>query len=330
MKIEEKYCISARDDYISNLAFHPDGEILATCGYDEIIRLWDIKTGKKIRAFNRRDYVRDIAFSPDGKILASAEYERIILRKVDTGKIFSRLNLNELTLSCSRSYVYAVAFSPNSHIVAGSDGDNRISWFNVKTGVLIKTLNHSDDELCYEINDLEFSPDGKILASCSEDRTIKLWEFTTGKLIRTLTGHTEDVYGIAFSPNGCILASYSWDNTIKFWDVSTGKKIRTLESYDYSVSCVAFHPNGKILASGSEERIQLWDVETGKEICTLNNHSQESNHSREVKSVVFSPDGQLLVSADKAGIVRIWHGDLPKMSNIEIVRLIKNPKKSQS
>ncbi|NEP78814.1 MAG: WD40 repeat domain-containing protein [Okeania sp. SIO3B3] len=322
MKIEEKYCISARDDYISDLAFHPDGEILATCGDDKTIELWDVKTGKKIRAFKGKFDVDSFAFSRDGKTLVHAEYNRIIFRRVDTGEIF-----NKFVHDCTNPYLSFrlshIAFSPNGYILAGRENDEIILW-QVETGILIRTLEHKEYGYRREIWDIEFSPKGQILATCSEDKTIKLWEVGTGKLIRTLIGHTDEVCGIAFSPNGRILASCSWDNTIKFWDVSTGKKIRTLKKHDYSVSCVAFHPSGKILASGIDDRIQLWDVETGKEICTLNNPSQESDYSREVRSVVFSPDGQLLASADEAGIVKIWHGDLPKKTNIEIVRLIKN------
>ncbi|NES69244.1 MAG: hypothetical protein F6K24_30450 [Okeania sp. SIO2D1] len=47
MNIEEKYCISAHEEHIRELVFHPNGHIFASCGDDHAIKLWYVKTGEK-------------------------------------------------------------------------------------------------------------------------------------------------------------------------------------------------------------------------------------------------------------------------------------------
>ena len=91
---------------------------------------------------------------------------------------------------------------------------------------------------------------------------------------------------------------------IRLWDVNTGKHIKTLTGHTSVVNSVVFSPDGNTIASGSGhwagyegiysdgEEIRLWDVRTGEHIKTL------KGHKNVVSSVVFSPDGNLIVSGD--------------------------------
>src|SRR5262249_26451326 len=60
-------------DVIHDLAFSPHGTILASCGYDRLIKLRDVAAKKELQLLkDHSDSVYGIAFSPDGKLLASA------------------------------------------------------------------------------------------------------------------------------------------------------------------------------------------------------------------------------------------------------------------
>src|SRR5262249_38407558 len=66
-------------DAVHALAFSPDGQTLASCGYDRLVKLWDVVTGKLVRDLkDHSDAVYSVAFSPDGKLLASGAADRAV------------------------------------------------------------------------------------------------------------------------------------------------------------------------------------------------------------------------------------------------------------
>ncbi|ABA24807.1 WD-40 repeat-containing protein (plasmid) [Trichormus variabilis ATCC 29413] len=133
------------------------------------------------------------------------------------------------------------------------------------------------------------------------------------QLVRTLSARSDSGYSVAYSPSsvGTILAS-AGAKSIKLWNPNTGKLLRTLSGQAFTVG---FSPDGQILASGSQDgSLNLWDVQTGKLIRTL-------QHSEPVLGVVFSPDGQTLVSnLDLGSIIRLWN-----WRTGEIIRIKDDP-----
>ena len=277
---------------VYNVAFSPDGKILASGSRDETLRLWDVATGSELRQLSRSwSAVYSVAFSPDGKILASGSYCTLRLWDVATGSELRPLSGGH------GHWVSSVAFSPDGKILASGSWDKTVRLWDVATGSELRQLSgHGKD-----VYSVAFSPDGKILASGSRDNTVRLWDVATGSELRQLSGPESEENSVAFSPDGKILASGSWDDTVRMWDVATGRTLRQLSGHKSKVERVAFSPDSKILASGSNDRIvRLWDVATGRELRQL------SVHGHWVSSVAFSPDGKILASGSWDDTVRLW------------------------
>ena len=200
--------------------------------------------------------------------------------------------------------VYAVAFSPDGHLLASGLEDAGTQLWDAATGERLRTL-HPDatfwTEMTGPVHAVAFSPDGRLLASASEDRTVRLWELAAGQHERTLTGHARGIWGVAFSPDGRLLASASEDRTVRLWELAAGQHERTLTGHARGIWGVAFSPDGRLLASASEDKtVRLWDPATGQHERTL------AGHAGPVRSVAFSPDGRLLASASDDKTVRLW------------------------
>jgi WD40 repeat protein len=66
--------LRGHENFVTGVGFCPDGGLLATAGYDETIRLWDVATGTpRASGPGHRGKVWALVFSLDGNTLLTCD-----------------------------------------------------------------------------------------------------------------------------------------------------------------------------------------------------------------------------------------------------------------
>ncbi|MEM7552540.1 MAG: NB-ARC domain-containing protein [Cyanobacteria bacterium P01_A01_bin.84] len=292
------------NSYTTAIALSPNGKILATGGYDGVIRLWNISDGQQILTINvHQAWIHTLAFSPDSKLIASGS--------ADSSVHCSNIENGELVQSFTghTNLVFAVNFNSDGKTLTTISLDETLKLWNMSTGNCLQTICGKGKHLTAVV---AFSTDGKTVAIATDDKQLSLWNIPEKQCLKTFpTQHNNRITALAFSPDGKILASGSTsaNSTVYLWDISDGKCVATYKGHTHAITCLSFSPIcktssqgiGNILASSSTDHtIRLWNIKNGKCCQILQGHTDA------VQRITFSSDGQTLVSSSYDQSVKLW------------------------
>jgi hypothetical protein len=225
-----------------------------------------------------------------GKQLARPDIVLGLARKPRTNQIFcggSDFSVYELDLDQAKpeakelgrhdSYVTSVALAGTTLVSGGYDG--RLIWWNVESRSRLRDVAaHSK-----WIRKVVATPDGSMIASVGDDMVCRLWDLSSGRLIRALRGHAEltpthfpsMLFALAVSRDGRHVATGDKIGHITVWDVETGRALAALEAPE----------------------LYTWDA------------VQRRHSIGGIRSLTFSPDGNLLAAGGSGKISNIDHLD---------------------
>jgi len=330
-----------------NLAFSPDGRVLAMDSEENSIQLWDvselltatdplldpaeqlemnIQPSSQLFA-GHQDEITSLAFSPVGHTLASADTGgRLILWDVSEAIDSSGPgNRDEYLFDIElQSPIWDLFFSPDGDTLMTGDGSSRITLFDM-TGQ--HPLASEAEGPGGRVTSVALHPDGHTLAVGGGDGSLSLYEVaensdTFGRLLNQApSGTNGNIRGLVFSHDGTRLAYTGYDGSVNIWDVRSFTPIASSPLvHDGEAVKVAFNPDGTTLASYDfDTTVNLWDVDTGRSIQELIANSQSGTRSSPIPhidtEILFSPEGDWLAAVTKDGFV-LWDLIMMAESNL--------------
>lgn len=331
--IREKNLFKVDEEQVNSVDFSPDGQMIATGGYDGTVRLFTL-SGQEITQWQAYpQWVERLEFSPDGRFILTGnndnnrnEYNLWELSGESTAIQSKQIAewKNEALYDINLDF----SFSSDGKKIAGILGGSVRLWdFSGKQitqikpdptvedrqivwGSLLDNQWHSKGANC-----LDFSPDGKQLVIGSALGDVQIYDLSEYQKIKQFKAYGKAVEAISFSPNGQYILTRGIDQTkqvprrqeayntqfTRLWDLS-GKIIAELDFGGQSLSLnESFSPDGKqIITVGQDGMVQLWNL-SGNKI------DQFKGHLGAVVAVDFDPSGKLVATGGKDGTVRLWN-----------------------
>ena len=255
------------------LAVHPDGERIATGGFDRLVTLSELDTGRQVLVLRELDgNCHCVAFSPDGNQLAAGSA---------SGKVYlwDATPLTGTEDPCTATYrhesseVSTLDIAPHRLMVAAAG--NRVQ-----------------------------SPAGA-------GASLLIWQGSEERAPLHLPGHAVMVFSIAFDPAGRLLAASGDEprrpgrTDIKVWDLESRREALEVEAFEGEgrLFALAFSRDGKrLVAGGSDRKVLVWDAGSGRKVGVL------GEHAGEIVALSFSENGKYLASSGFDKVVRVWDG----------------------
>jgi WD40 repeat protein len=308
---------------VGQVAFSPDGTLLAASQLDGTLRLWDVVRRRTLARIItvRHGWLQTVAFSPNGRLLAlgGCAVQQGAYPVCGTGYLglwdVPHRNFVALPWHGDATAVTSVAFSPAGTLLAAANGDGTILLWDVRQRRPLVGPPSGLPGGLFTATSVAFSPDGKTLAfgGCTssplegacDNGGFQLWSIARRQFLGPLWQRQagEWVSSIALSPNGALLAAGQGDGSIDVWDMAHMRLLGPpLRGTVAAVQSLAFSHDGKSLASGGlDHTIRLWDVARLQPL-----GPPLTGHTGPISGLSFSRTGATLASGSGDGTIRLW------------------------
>ena len=264
---------------------------MVTAGADGTARTWDISSGRIVL----RGSVSGSAADPTSSLVGISTWDGTLsLIDTESDQVVSTLD--------GDAPLTTVSFSGDGSLVAagGLDGVGRV-W-ETSSGDLVTELRGHERDLYMAV---DFFAQSDRVTSWSDDGTARIWDARSGRELAVFRHGDPDEGGgileaLANRRGDRLLTTGLADGVIQMWDVATGEELWSQDRLiDPGGVPGAISPDGEMVGTTAGSEAIVWDGNTGQKLSVLQGAAG-------ISRMVFSPDGDWVVTDGADGVARIW------------------------
>ncbi|MCX5743341.1 MAG: sigma 54-interacting transcriptional regulator, partial [Proteobacteria bacterium] len=302
-----------------------DDRLVATASADRVARVWDRATGQVVASYEHGDLVTSVAFAATDDLVTASHDGSVRIWDPRLLEVRHRLD----------SAIHAIALAADGTVAVGTDDSHVTLFHGEATRVLREHLGR--------VHAVAFTPDGTSLVTAGDDPHPIVWNVASGQPRGRLGAHATAVRAVAISPDGRTVATGATDG-VQLATLA-GAPIRTLDQRGATMHAVAFDPSGAFVLGGADDgALVVWDLEggvhdrrggmvgavtalafspvdhalvvAGRKHVRIYPYAAGRMGARptvtlegptgEVRAVVVSRDGALVITGSDDGIARVW------------------------
>lgn len=292
---------------ILSVAFTPDGRHLVTGLTSQgsiwsegpptgkSIRVWEISSGREVRALGEWNGATALAVTPDGRHVVANSWDgpghSIKLWDISTGRQARVFEGHSRTIN-------AVAVSADGRRLVSASDDHTVRVWDISTGRELRVFKKHDNY----VKAAAISPDGDFVVSGGWDSMVRIWQATTGRELFKPKEERHWITAAAVIPGGEYVLSGDSYGTIKKWDMPTGNEVSAFKGHAIPVGTVSALPDGRHAVSAGfvKHTLSLWDMESGLKVRAFEGYSGSG------RFIAESPDGRYLLLQNGDITLTVW------------------------
>ncbi|TKR65223.1 hypothetical protein L596_025654 [Steinernema carpocapsae] len=230
----------------------PDNSIIASGGYDKVLTLHDVETGKiQRRVRGHGAYINAVLFNEEGIAVLSGSNDGTVRiydirqRNMEPVQVLDEATDGILCLDVS------------DHEVATGSADARI--YDLRTGKIF--IDYMGDS----VTSVKLTNDRQCLITSTMGGHIRMIEKANGQLLTEYTGHQHKEYKLdcAILSSDCEIASASEDGFIYIYDVVESTILcrlgEDLKPRPRHIGTLTTHPTRPCIVAASQSKMYVWD-----------------------------------------------------------------------